>query len=707
MKRVALAAAALTLAAACQDAAGPRTVSPGPQPGQPSLAAAPVGAVIPGQYIVVLRASVADVPGVAREIAERHGGALRFTYTSALKGFALNVPDDAAPLIATDPRVAYVEQDKVVRAIADQANPTWGIDRIDERDLPLDNNYHYNVTGAGVTVYIIDTGIRFTHTEFGGRAVSGTDKVDNDNDASDCNGHGTHVAGTVGGTVYGVAKAVTLVGVRVLDCGGNGTDAGVIAGVDWVTANRVLPAVANMSLGGGASQALDDAVTNSINAGVTYAIAAGNGYGNACDGSPARVALALTVGATNINDVEADFSDRGSCLDIWAPGVNITSAWSTSDTALDTISGTSMASPHVAGAAALYLEAHPNASAGDVDQALSDNATTGKITWTPTPPILQQFGINKPDPPPPGQDYLLYTAFIGAAPPPPPPAAPTGLTATAVSSSQIDLAWTDNSGNEDGFKIERCQDAGTPCTDFAQIATVTANTTIYQDGGVAGGATYRYRVRAHNSGGNSAYSNEADATTPTPPPPPAAPSDLTATEAGTSQIDLAWIDNSGDEDGFKIERCQGASCTNFAQITTVGANVTTFNDTGLNSGTTYRYRVRAHNANGNSSYSNVAAATTASPPNQPPVARYTWNCNGKHGRTCTFNGSNSTDDNGISSYSWTFGDGSSGSGVQVTKTFTTKGSYNVTLQVTDNGAPGLTNSRTCAVQTGTSGSCQP
>jgi subtilisin family serine protease/PKD repeat protein len=693
MKRIAVAAAALTLAAACQDAAGPRTASPGPQPGQPSLSATPAGEVVPGQYIIVLRESVTDVQTVAREIAARHSGALRFTYTHALKGFTLNVSAEAAALIAADPRVAYVEQDKVVRAIETQTGATWGIDRIDQRDLPLSTTYVYNATGAGVDAYIIDTGMLLTHNEFTGRAVAGTDALDNDPDPTDCNGHGTHVAGTVGGTTYGVAKAVRLIAVRVLDCGGGGTDASVIAGIDWATGHHVAgqPAVANMSLGGGFSQALNDAVTNSVNDGVVYAVAAGNGYTDACDGSPASTAAAMTVGATDINDKEAVFSDRGPCLDIWAPGVNITSAWIGSNTATETISGTSMATPHVAGAAALYLESNPTASAADVDNALSTNATTGKITW-------QEFfpGI-KPPPPPAGQDYLLYTGFITGTPPTP-PAAPSNLVATPASHSQINLSWSDNSDNESSFKIERCLGVG--CTNFTQVATTGPNANSYQDTGLDATTTYRYQVRASNGGGDSDYSNVAEATTLAAPTPPAAPSNLTATPVSNSQINLAWSDNSGNESGFKIERCTGATCTNFAPLTTVGPGVTAYQNTGLAVGTTYRYRVSATNDGGDSDYSNIAAATTF---DNAPVSRFTWSCNSKGGRGCTFNGTSSTDDKGIVSYNWDFGDGTTGTGSTVSKTYASRGTYTVTLTVSDGVNPGQPCGK--AVSTGTSGSC--
>jgi subtilisin family serine protease len=254
---------------------------------------------------------------------------------------------------------------------------------VDQRALPLDQTYSYNKTGFGVRAYIIDTGIRFGHSQFGGRATSGFDAVDGGS-ADDCNGHGTHVAGTVGGSTYGVAQAVTLIGVRVLNCQGSGSTSGVIAGIDWVTAHAVRPAVANMSLGGGISSSVDNAVKNMIASGVATAVAAGNSNQDACKSSPARVAVAMTIGATNKADRKASFSNHGSCVDWFAPGVGITSAWYTSNTATNTISGTSMASPHTAGVAALYLQDHPGASPEQVRSALYANTTKGIVTSSRT-----------------------------------------------------------------------------------------------------------------------------------------------------------------------------------------------------------------------------------------------------------------------------------------------------------------------------------
>jgi serine protease len=346
---------------------------------------------------------------LAHQLAGRHQGQVKHVFRAALRGAVLHLNENKAEALAQEPGVLLVEEDGLVWATATQSNATWGLDRIDQRDLPLSSTYTYDTTASNVNAYVIDTGIRTTHSQFGGRAVSGFDAIDG-GAATDCNGHGTHVAGTVGGSTYGVAKGVRLVAVRVLDCQGNGTDAGVIAGIDWVTQNHVKPAVANMSLGGGASTALDNALRSSVAAGVTYVVAAGNESQNACNVSPARVAEAITVGSTTSSDGRSSFSNFGTCLDLFAPGSSITSAWSTSDTATNTISGTSMASPHVAGVAALYLAANPTASPSAVASALIASSTPNKVT---------SAGSGSPN-------RLLYSLF-GSAPPPPPPPTDTPL----------------------------------------------------------------------------------------------------------------------------------------------------------------------------------------------------------------------------------------------------------------------------------------
>ena len=340
---------------------------------------------IENNYIVVLNNAVVGeeglysiAPYIAEELAATHKGKLKHVYKNALNGFAVEMSPEDAERLSDDFRVAFVEEDGVVNADATQSNPPWGLDRIDQRNRPLNGTYIFNWTGAGVFAYVIDTGIRTAHTQFGGRAANVFDAFGGN--GQDCHGHGTHVAGTVGGSTFGVAKSVNLRGVRVLNCSGSGSNSGVIAGVDFVRLNRQNPAVANMSLGGGASSALDTAVNNLSNSGVAIAVAAGNSNTNACNSSPARAANAITVGSTTTTDARSSFSNFGTCLDLFAPGSGILSAWATSNTATATLSGTSMASPHVAGVAALYKQANPSASAATVRNAIVNGATTNVVT---------------------------------------------------------------------------------------------------------------------------------------------------------------------------------------------------------------------------------------------------------------------------------------------------------------------------------------
>jgi subtilisin family serine protease len=363
----------LALAAACsQDAAGPAATDAA----APLLSQSADGS---NRYIVVVNEGANP-----RSVAAIVGVDPQYVYTTAVNGFAGTLNAGQLNALRHNPAVAYIEADGEVQASVTQTGATWGIDRIDQRDRPLSTTFTYLNTGLGVRAYIVDTGMRLSHSQFVGRASSGYDAVDGGS-ADDCNGHGTHVAGTVGGTLHGVAKGVSLVAVRVLNCQGSGTNAGVIAGVDWVANNAVKPAVANMSLGGGANTTLDNAVKNAVSRGITFVVAAGNGNflgiaQNACNYSPARVPEAITVGATTSSDAKASYSNYGSCLDIFAPGSSILSAWYTSDTATNTISGTSMASPHVAGVAALYLQSNPTATPATVVGALTANASLNKVT---------------------------------------------------------------------------------------------------------------------------------------------------------------------------------------------------------------------------------------------------------------------------------------------------------------------------------------
>ena len=341
------------------------------------------GAVVPGQYIVVFRDGVSDPVGLSAQMTKAQGSTLRFTYTSALKGFAASMSDAEARALAQNPLVAYVEPDREYRVDVTQSmnasGDPWGLDRIDQTALPLSRTYTYTATGAGVHAYIIDTGIWTMAADFGGRANNVYDAFGATGE--DCNGHGTHVSGTIGGTTYGVAKGVSLHGVRVLSCGGIGLTSQIIAGIDWVRQNAVKPAVANMSLGGGLSTALNDATTNLWNSGVFVAVAAGNDNADACTASPASATGSFTVAASEKTDAKASYSNWGNCVEAYAPGSAIVSDYLLGTTS--SLSGTSMASPHVAGVAVLYKATFGDAPSATVSTWIITNSTAGVITGNP------------------------------------------------------------------------------------------------------------------------------------------------------------------------------------------------------------------------------------------------------------------------------------------------------------------------------------
>ena len=476
MQRLPVLGAVLVVAAACQDATSPNPI------------AAPTGARVntaqssaARDYIVMLRDDEPDPAGRANALIRAHGGSLTHVYRKAVKGFAVaNLSDEGvAQLRATD-GVVLVEPDGIMTVDGTQSNPpSWGLDRIDQTALPLNASFTYNNSGAGVTAYIVDTGINSGSNDFAGRILAGRDFVDGDANPEDCNGHGTHVAGTVAGTVYGIAKAAKVVAVRVLGCSGSGSTSGVIAGVDWVASNAIKPAVANMSLGGGLSLTLNAAVARAVDAGVTFAVAAGNSNADACQSSPSSEPKALTVGATTSSDAKASYSNYGPCVDIHAPGSGITSDWIGGASATNTISGTSMASPHVAGAAALVLGTSGNGglTPAQVGAALVTNATSNVVSGLPG------NTVNK----------LLYMGFVGAGsgggtePPPPPPPALTasvtkscsGLNCTLTANASnavgtVTYAWVINPGNQT-FSTKDATPTLIARTNYTYSVTVSAD----------------------------------------------------------------------------------------------------------------------------------------------------------------------------------------------------------------------------------------
>ena len=590
---------------------------------QPAQAADP----FVDSYIVVFKDSVnpmVEVPNVANAYGLQTG----FVYQHALKGMSAIVPAGRLEALRHDPRVAYVEKD-MLHTISDQAMPT-GIQRIFTNTNPEIGINGVDDYRVDVDVAVIDTGVDLQHPDL--NVAGGVNcyfwfpiAVECTAGGDDDHYHGTHVAGTIGALdngigVVGVAPGARIWAVKVLSSSGSGYESQIVAGIDWVAAHADTIEVANMSLGGsGFSQAEYDAIQGAVNAGVAFAVAAGNDDADANNYSPGGFDNVLSVSAladfdgipgalgsptcrTDQDDTLADFSNWGPEVDIAAPGVCILSTYPIEQGTYGTISGTSMASPHTAGALALLASKNNPANATDVYNLYNTVKSTGNYNWTDDSgdgilePLLDVSNAAIFNP-------VLVPQNVGT-----PPAAPTNLAASAVSSSQINLTWTDSDATEDGFKIERC--TSTSCSDFTQITTVGANVTSYANTGLAPSTSYSYRVRAYNTAGDSAYSNTASATTQAAPAVPSAPTNLAAAAVSKSQINLTWTDNASNETGFYIERCKGSTCTNFVRIATLGADVTSYANTGLAKNTTYRYRVQAFNASGTSAYSNIASATT-------------------------------------------------------------------------------------------------
>lgn len=551
----------------------------------PLITGAPGAKVVPNSYIVVFKQTVTDVDGVVDGLHTRAGITAKFRYKHAIKGFAASLTLSQVDSLRYNPNVAYIQRNGVMHTTATQLSPpSWGLNRIDQLALPLDNTYTYGTSGRGVDAYIIDTGIRITHLDFGGRAVVGFDAVTPGGSAEDGHGHGTHVAGTVGGSLYGVAKGVNLIAVRVLDDTGWGEDAQVIAGIDWVTADHTThPAVANMSIGGGPDPATDEAVRNSIADGVVYCVSAGNDQFDSSNKSPARVAEAITVGATDINDGWAWFSNFGNLVDILAPGVAITSAWNASDTAANTISGTSMATPHVTGAAALYLEANPTATPAQVATALTSAATAGAISGVPA-----------------GTVNLLLYSLVAAVPP---PAAPV-LTSPANGATGVwispTLTWR-ASAPAATYQVQVSTSSAFTTMLFDQPGLALTSTTVTN---LAPRTRYYWRVNATSALRTGPWSTISGFTTGVGYPTPTAPSPALPANGSTVTTrtpTLSW-NASANATSYRVQISTRSSFSTLA-YNRAGITSTSVPTSALTDRTLYYWRVNATNASGTSAYS--------------------------------------------------------------------------------------------------------
>jgi subtilisin family serine protease len=559
----------------------------------PLMQAAPGAKVIKDAYIVVFRDEMdeSDVDATVNEISTGLGAKAGFRYKKAMKGFSVTLPAPALEKLRANPNVKYIEQDQVVTAFATQTGATWGIDRTDQVSLPLSGTYTYNTNGSTADAYIFDTGIRQDHAEFGGRAKPGYDAILSGGTANDGNGHGTHVAGTVGGSTYGMAKNITLYAVKVLGDNGSGSYSGVIAGIDWAVGHHTTrPAVGNMSLGGGISTSVEDAVRRAVADGIVMCVAAGNNYQDASGYSPARTPEAITVGATTSTDGFASYSNFGSVVDILAPGSSITSSWYTSSTAINTISGTSMATPHVAGAAALYLEANPGATVAMVENGLKTVASTNKIGSVPAGTA----------------NRLLYTQFTTVTPTI--PSVPTlvspanGATGIATSTS---LTWNASAGAA-SYNV---QVSTTP--DFSSLLNnSTVTSTSLSLTGLAGGTVHYWRVSAANTAGTSAWSEVRSFTTVNTvtlaTPVPVSPANG-AVNVSTSPA-FSWNASTG----AISYQLQVSTKSNFSVLVLNRTGITTTSSsvTGLRNNTNYYWRIRASNGTILSGWSAVRSFKT-------------------------------------------------------------------------------------------------
>jgi subtilisin family serine protease len=550
---------------------------------------AEAGDVIPGRYIVQFASNTAS----AVAATSLTSGVIT-TFSDAINGFVANLTNSEVASLQSNPNVVSIEADRIVTASADQLSPGWGLDRIDQRLLPLNQKYSYTTTGVGVTAYVVDSGINSTHTDFTGRIKSGFTAISDGNGTEDCNGHGTHVSGIMAGTKYGVAKSASIVPIRVLGCDGSGTVAGLISGLNWAITNHAagVPAVANLSVGAAASASLNSAVASAVADGITVVVAAGNDNANACNYSPASAPSAITVGATTSNDTRSSFSNFGSCLDIFAPGSSISSAYKGSTTAVASMSGTSMASPFVAGIAAIYLESFASATPAAVTKAITDAAS---------PNVVGSAGVDSPN-------KLAYSASFVAAPATV-PSVPLSLT-TTPSSQSVALAWalpaSDGGSAITDYKIEYKLSNVTAWTVFARTASTTRTANIT---GLTNGTQYSFRVSAVNAVGTGTATTAVLAT-PVAPATLTSPLNLTGT-VGRQSVALSWqqpssIPVSAITD-YIIESSVNAGTTWSTINDGVSAN-RTFTVTGL-SAVAHSFRVKAVNSTGTSPASNTVVIT--------------------------------------------------------------------------------------------------
>jgi len=551
-----------------------------------------------GSYIVVMRSSD-DLDGEEAEIS-KSGGRTEKRFSRAINALSVKVKHSEAARIRNNPKVLFVELDQPVYAL-DTQNPTpsWGLDRIDQRALPLNSTFTATAKGAGVDAYIVDTGILSTHSDFTGRMGAGYSAINDGNGTNDCNGHGTHVAGTTAGTTHGIAKSATLIPVRVLDCLGSGTNSGVIAGLDWIISHHTAgtPAVANMSLGGGASAALDLAVQNVINDGVVMAVAAGNDGLNACNYSPARAVNAITVGSTTTTDARSSFSNTGTCVDIFAPGSLITSSWIGSSTAITTISGTSMASPHVAGVAAVLIGRYPTSTPAQIATMLRTSAT---------PNVVTSAGTGSPN-------YLLYLDPLGGpivAPPPVTPVAPSAPTGITITPSSGSLSVRFTAGAAGTSPITSYKYSVNGGTTWATRQTGTTASPIVITG-LTNGTTYSVSIRAVSLAGDGAASTAVSATIPIAP---TAPTIGTATANAGRTATVRWTlgaNGGGAITSHVVTAYLNGSGTASRSVTVNGATAVSATVTGLTRGGSYTFKVLARNAIGSSALSLASNAVIA------------------------------------------------------------------------------------------------